>query len=125
MRFRKFDPEEFNKLTGLAALKAKCFFSDLAPEVGLTPAALKKWTNVPGEMVIKLSEITDIPPHVLRPDLYDGYVAMKILKTVPGDMVTALSDLTRIPPHVLRPDLYAGYEPAARSATPPVMDVEK
>jgi hypothetical protein len=89
MRFRNIDPEEFNELTGLQALKAKCFMADLAAEIDLTPAALKKWTDVPAELVVRLS------------------------------------DLTGIAPHVLRPDLYADYKPAARSATSPVMGVEK
>lgn len=44
--------------------------SALARELGVTPAAVIQWERVPSERVGKVSAITGIPLHELRPDLF-------------------------------------------------------
>ena len=46
--------------------------AQLGEMVGVKDAAVNKWekTRPPAERVLKLSEVTRIPPHRLRPDLY-------------------------------------------------------
>jgi transcriptional regulator with XRE-family HTH domain len=46
--------------------------AELAAKMGVQDAAVTKWEKgkIPAERVLKLSEITRIPPHRLRPDLY-------------------------------------------------------
>lgn len=36
----------------------------------LTPQAISQWRRVPAERVLAVSEVTGIPLHVIRPDLY-------------------------------------------------------
>lgn len=74
MRFRKISPEELSELTGLEAVKAKVYIGDLAEALGLSLGAVKKWIKVPSERVIEISALTGIEPHVLRPDIYEGYI---------------------------------------------------
>lgn len=44
----------------------------IAREMGVTHAAVRQWrTNgIPAERVLRLEELTGIPRHVLRPDIY-------------------------------------------------------
>lgn len=46
--------------------------SDLARRLGVSHTTVIRWTQrrVPAEMVRSLAQETGIPPHVLRPDLY-------------------------------------------------------
>lgn len=46
--------------------------AELGRLVGVQDAAVNKWERgrIPAERVIKLSKVTGIPPHQLRPDLY-------------------------------------------------------
>jgi transcriptional regulator with XRE-family HTH domain len=46
--------------------------AELATKMGVKDAAVTKWEKgqVPAERVLRLSKITQIPPHRLRPDLY-------------------------------------------------------
>lgn len=43
----------------------------VADQLGLTRAAVATWKRVPAERVRAVSEITGIPLHDLRPDLFD------------------------------------------------------
>jgi DNA-binding transcriptional regulator YdaS (Cro superfamily) len=38
---------------------------------GITAQAVAQWTRVPAERLVKIEEITGVPRHVLRPDLYE------------------------------------------------------
>lgn len=45
--------------------------SKLASLLGLTRAAVSCWTDIPVKHVRAISDITGIPKHKLRPDIYD------------------------------------------------------
>lgn len=56
-----------------AALPAKGItFADVAFHLGITRQAVSGWHAIPAEWVKKISDLTGIPPHELRPDLYDA-----------------------------------------------------
>ena len=68
-------PEE--AIEALRAVKAvlsekKLSFSDVAKGLGITRQAVSGWHAIPAEWVKKISDLTGIPPHELRPDLYDA-----------------------------------------------------
>jgi transcriptional regulator with XRE-family HTH domain len=68
-------PEE--AVEALIAVKAtlsakKLSFADVAKGLGITRQAVSGWHAVPAEWVKKISDLTGIPPHELRPDLYDA-----------------------------------------------------
>lgn len=46
--------------------------AQLAEKLGVQDAAVNKWEKkrIPAERVLAVSQITRIPPHRLRPDLY-------------------------------------------------------
>lgn len=44
--------------------------SALARRLGITKSAVCQWERVPAERVGRVSELTGIPPYVLRPDLF-------------------------------------------------------
>jgi DNA-binding transcriptional regulator YdaS (Cro superfamily) len=44
--------------------------SRLTEHLGLSSGALSQWQRVPAERVRKVSRFTQIPMHLLRPDLY-------------------------------------------------------
>jgi DNA-binding transcriptional regulator YdaS (Cro superfamily) len=46
--------------------------SDVARALGVNKSALTRWKQrrVPAERVLDVERVTDIPRHVLRPDLY-------------------------------------------------------
>ncbi|HWW46281.1 MAG TPA: YdaS family helix-turn-helix protein [Xanthobacteraceae bacterium] len=44
--------------------------NELASRLGVTPQAISGWRRVPPTRVLAVSEITGIPPHELRPDIY-------------------------------------------------------
>lgn len=48
----------------------------LAIALEITPGAISQWDRVPADRLTKISEITGIPREELRPDLYDGFVAV-------------------------------------------------
>jgi Bacterial toxin YdaS len=52
-------------------LEKKVFLADVAKGLGITRQAVSGWHAIPAEWVKKISELTGIPPHRLRPDLYD------------------------------------------------------
>jgi DNA-binding transcriptional regulator YdaS (Cro superfamily) len=44
----------------------------LAAALGIKHTAFYSWTEIPDKRVRKISELTGIPLHELRPDLYDA-----------------------------------------------------
>ena len=67
--------EAIEKLTGVEYLKAKFFMRSVAEAIGMTAGAMHQWGDtVPEARVIEVSRVTGVPPHKIRPDLYDGYV---------------------------------------------------
>jgi hypothetical protein len=46
--------------------------AEIAKELGITRQAVSGWHAIPAEWVKKIAELTGIPPHQLRPDLYDA-----------------------------------------------------
>lgn len=44
--------------------------SKLAKALGLTRQAIYQWDEVPSGHVLKVEEVTGVPRHKLRPDLY-------------------------------------------------------
>lgn len=42
----------------------------VAKHIGVTYQAVAQWRRVPATRVLKVAEVTGIPPHELRPDLY-------------------------------------------------------
>jgi DNA-binding transcriptional regulator YdaS (Cro superfamily) len=44
--------------------------SDLARHLGITPAAISHWRQVPATRARAVSEFTGIPLHELRPDVF-------------------------------------------------------
>ncbi|MVB00084.1 hypothetical protein GN330_22825 [Nitratireductor sp. CAU 1489] len=44
----------------------------LASSLGITPSAILQWDEVPAGRVRRVADLTDIPPSILRPDLYEG-----------------------------------------------------
>lgn len=57
----------------VAAIKAAGGGAALAREVGVSRFAVNQWreAGIPSQRVGKVSRITGIPPHRLRPDLFD------------------------------------------------------
>lgn len=42
----------------------------LAQQLGLTKLAIREWKRVPIQHVRRVSEITGLPPHDIRPDIF-------------------------------------------------------
>lgn len=42
----------------------------LAKAIGITSQAISQWPKIPAERVPQVSDVTGLPPHLLRPDLY-------------------------------------------------------
>lgn len=60
-------------MSPIAALRAqRGLLSRIAREIGVTRGAVAAWRRVPAERVLAVARITGIPPHELRPDLYDA-----------------------------------------------------
>lgn len=51
----------------ISALKNK---TQLAAKLGLSRQAVQKWTQIPTKHVLVLEEMTGIPRHEMRPDIY-------------------------------------------------------
>jgi DNA-binding transcriptional regulator YdaS (Cro superfamily) len=49
--------------------------SRLADALGISQPAVSQWDRVPARQVGKVSALTGIPPHVLRPDLFPRSIA--------------------------------------------------
>lgn len=57
---------------GMALIREqRGLLSKVAAEIGVTRAAVVKWRRIPAERVSRVSEITGIPRHELRPDLWE------------------------------------------------------
>ena len=52
------------------ALKAAGGPSELARKLGISSQAVSQWERIPGERTLAVEDITGIPAHELRPDLY-------------------------------------------------------
>ena len=56
---------------GMQLIRAqRGLLSEVARALGLTRAAVVKWTEVPADRVVEIERITGIPREALRPDLY-------------------------------------------------------
>jgi DNA-binding transcriptional regulator YdaS (Cro superfamily) len=51
-------------------IRANRLNSAIAKRLGITRQALNFWTEVPWNRVLVVSEITGLPPHEIRPDIY-------------------------------------------------------
>lgn len=60
---------------GLAAVLAKITAAALAREIGCTPEAVYQWERVPPRRVPAVARASGVPPHVIRPDLYEAPMA--------------------------------------------------
>jgi DNA-binding transcriptional regulator YdaS (Cro superfamily) len=56
--------------TGMEAVKAVMSLAELARQIGVTRGAVSQWDRVPAERIGDVSKVTNIPGHVLRPDLF-------------------------------------------------------
>ncbi|MBY3162089.1 helix-turn-helix domain-containing protein [Rhizobium laguerreae] len=63
--------------TGMEAVRAVTSLAALASKIGVTRGAISQWEKVPEERLDAVSDATGIPKHVLRPELYDGYVPVE------------------------------------------------
>ncbi|HXI40265.1 MAG TPA: Cro/CI family transcriptional regulator [Bryobacteraceae bacterium] len=52
------------------AIEAAGNSDKLASDLGITPQALSQWERVPHLRVLKVEQLTGVPRHELRPDLY-------------------------------------------------------
>jgi len=58
---------------GLSEARRKAgSWTAIAKKIGLSPAAVAKWERCPPWHVPAVSELTGVPRHVLRPDLYEA-----------------------------------------------------
>jgi len=62
-----------NKI-GLAAVREVTTFTALARHLDITRGAISQWDRIPEERLEAVSAFTGLPKHVLRPDLFTGYV---------------------------------------------------
>jgi len=48
----------------------------LAEKLGVEPMTVSKWgkNGVPAERVVEVERVSGVHRHVIRPDLYDGYI---------------------------------------------------
>jgi hypothetical protein len=58
-------------IQALRALREAVSAADIAKKLRITRQAVGCWHAVPAEHVKPISVLTGIPPHELRPDLYD------------------------------------------------------
>jgi len=52
------------------AIRAAGGVSELARQLGISQPSVSNWTRIPAERVVAVESLTNIPRHVLRPDLY-------------------------------------------------------
>jgi hypothetical protein len=53
-----------------AAIKAANGAAELARKLGITRWAPHQWKRIPADRVAQVAEITGIPAHLLRPDVF-------------------------------------------------------
>lgn len=59
---------------GVEYLKQRFVYSSIAEAIGVTPGAMAQWGDtIPEKYLMQISEVTGVPPHIIRPDMYDGY----------------------------------------------------
>lgn len=58
----------------IAAIEAVGGPSRLADGIGLVPSAVTNWRRVPAERARAISDLSGVPLHRLRPDLWDAPV---------------------------------------------------
>jgi len=59
-------------MSPMASMRAqRGLLARIARGLGVTRGAVSAWPRVPAERVPAVSRITGIPPHELRPDLYE------------------------------------------------------
>jgi len=52
------------------AIRAAGGVSELARQLGISQPSVSNWTRIPAERVVAIESLTNVPRHVLRPDLY-------------------------------------------------------
>jgi len=52
------------------AIRAVGGVTRLSEHLGVTRSAVSQWPRVPAERVLKVEEVSGIPRHELRPDIY-------------------------------------------------------
>ena len=52
------------------AIRAAGGVSELARKLGIWQPSVSSWTRIPAERVVAIESLTNVPRHVLRPDLY-------------------------------------------------------
>lgn len=52
------------------AIEAAGGVTRLSEALGVTRSAVSQWPRVPAERVLKVEEVTKVPRHELRPDIY-------------------------------------------------------
>ncbi len=56
---------------GLRLARSKKSVAEIAEACGIKSQAVSQWKRVPPGRVRAVSRLTEIPPHVLRPDWFD------------------------------------------------------
>jgi DNA-binding transcriptional regulator YdaS (Cro superfamily) len=60
-------------MTGMDLIRAtRGLAAKIARDLGITTGAVAHWRVVPAERVPAVARVTNIPRHMLRPDLYDA-----------------------------------------------------
>jgi DNA-binding transcriptional regulator YdaS (Cro superfamily) len=65
------------------AVRAAGGVTRLSEALGVTRSAVSQWPRVPAERVLKVEELTKVPRHELRPDIYPPPEKEKAAKPVP------------------------------------------
>lgn len=66
-----------DSLTGMEMILQDYFLAEILNEIGLVGSNSSRWKKagvVPEEHLLKVSQVTGFPPHLIRPDLYTDYV---------------------------------------------------
>jgi DNA-binding transcriptional regulator YdaS (Cro superfamily) len=64
-----------------AAVKAAGGLMELARLLRIRPQAIIQWKDVPIERLLQIEALTGVPRHVLRPDLFEGYVIRRVRRS--------------------------------------------
>lgn len=60
-----------------AAVDAAGSVRALARALGISHHAILQWRNIPAERLLQIESVLDVPRHIMRPELYKGYVRKK------------------------------------------------
>lgn len=65
--------------------------SKIAREFKITPGAVSQWRAIPADRLVRVEQITGIPRHELRPDLFEGMVAARPARVRGGNAGVSLT----------------------------------